>query len=115
MSKEVISKELLSLVLGRKVDAIRTVGDNIIYFITIDEDELEYDGQLNIDTLGRLIKEKLKIMGYVINIYHHHDTVATSITKDGGLTRYSSPSMSVFTELESLVDALDYANKNKEK
>jgi len=106
--EDLISKELLSLILGYEIAEVKDVMDNTLYF-----NNVNHGDYINLDTLGRLIKEKLKSMGYVINIYHHHDTVATSISDDGRLTRYSSPAMSIFTELESLIDALSHVAKEK--
>lgn len=113
-----ISVKLLSLVLGR----------DDINLISIDEEfnELNYtvfadfirgtkDYDLNLDTLGRLIKEKLRSMNYMTTIYIHIDTVAINLAQAGKKV-YSTPSMTTYNELEALVEALDYVvNKRTPK
>ena len=109
----IISKELLSLVLGKKIgehtyieDSTNSIwyGDATMYSAT------SMSNQLNLDSLGRLVREKLRSMNYVTTMTIHVDTVAISLSQDGKQV-YSTKPMTTRSELECSIEALDYATR----
>ncbi len=106
-----ISKKLLSEVLGTKVYRVSIENDDLIYT----KKEFGIQGfkhskvieRINIDTIGRFCKEYLKSQGYVVTTTNHMDTVAVSLT--AGIHKYSTPAMTVYTELEAILHATEWA------
>lgn len=111
MSKEIISKELLSLVLCSNVREFTiSLTDNVcmVWFTGMTPDRI-----INLDTLQRLCKEWLLTNVDMFTMYHHQDTVSITIVTSAGI-RYSSPSMSVYTELQAVIKATEWvAIQNK--
>jgi len=109
-----LTPELLSLVLKEEIadrvitDNIQLCGDTMHYMI-----KDSYMAQINIDTLTRLCKEWCLEQDGMINVYYHQDTVAVSISLDNGLTKYSSPSMTEYSELEAIIKATHWAATEK--
>ena len=101
-----ISKELLSLVLGIEVESIIGNAQNLIAYWEVNGNGRVKIG-LSLDTLGRLIREKLRSMNYITTMYIHVDTVAINLSQDGKKI-YSTPPMVVRNELECSIEALDY-------
>lgn len=111
MSKEMISKELLSLILDRKdikeVDSEFIPFDNEIAVVMQDEEILHY----NLDTLGRLCKEWCHKHGYYIS---------SMITKGGkGFAEsdiffcHQIDSFEEDIELEAIIKATKWVAKEK--
>lgn len=116
---ELISKELLSLILYEDIKYLETDINKIKYNIRSDikENEIIYHLRgswiiLNLDTLTRLMIKKIKEYGYMVTVYYHDDTVAVSVSNDEG-RRYSSPSMTVYSEQEAIKKALEWVAKEK--
>ncbi len=108
-----ISKELLSLSLDIPLYAITDVvlnNNNEVLYSTYTLPTIKYKA-VNLDTLGRLCKDWLKCKGYVVTITHHLDTVAVYL--HAGVRRYSSESMSVYTELEAIIKATEWVANEK--
>jgi len=108
-----ISEELLSLVLGYRVLKIDNIEANEMTYTV--KDYFDIDGQLdlNLDTLGRLCKEWISNQSYMIWTYEHEDTVAINLRDNESKKVYSSPSMSVFTELEAIIKATEFVALEK--
>ncbi len=119
---ELISKELLSLVLDEdipdfrlEIDKGKNAIDSCIEISCWDNTHKEFEAcyDINLDTLNRLCKEWCIKQDGMISIYCHQDTIAVSVSLDRGLTKYSSPSMSVYTELEAIIKATEWVAKEK--
>ena len=107
--KEIISKELLSLVLGEEIIEIDGVNENLIGFYFASTANMQLH---NLDTLGRLCKEwvykEFKI------------TIQSAVSGTGGFafspTYLSYPGLdteTVFTEVEAIIDVTEHIAKEK--
>ena len=109
---EGLTPELLGFVLGLKdlENSSLKIVDNKLYIFYDDKTSVE---SINIDTLTRLMKDKLRELGYVVSICHHLDTVAVRVSSGGKRgADYWSPSMSVYTEFEAVLEAVSWVANN---
>jgi len=105
-----ISKELLSLVLGYEIADVKDVIDNTLYF-----NNVNHGDYINLDTLGRLCKEFI----YLQPLYDDKTyQVATLLRSDGmyrcvigsvlGRDLQNRTSFDGETELEAIIKATEW-------
>jgi len=110
MNREIISKELLSLVLDRKIFKIHEPQDgeyddeNHIFFSSI----LFGGDTINLDTLGRLIREYIAKEGYIYNLFN-----STSV--QGYVMIINDNKVIGKTELEVCVKSIEFIVKENIK
>lgn len=110
---EVISKELLSLVLGYRVSELHVEDNNICYW----KEDNTYDAVLNLDTLGRLCKKwclKQDIID-AIDFYIEKESVEFEICGffEDKTKGYSLHTDNCDTELEAIIKATEWVAKEK--
>lgn len=118
MNQQTIDKltpELLSEVLGEKIEGIRESYNATNYLSLSGRLENGYwDDEINLDTLTIKMMNYIKSKGYFQTMYIHDDTTAISLSFNKKVV-YSSPSMSVFTLFKAVLEATLYiAKKIKE-
>ena len=112
-----ISKELLSEVLGKEILSIYNEPRKCLHCIgfTVKGDMFNGADYINIHELQHKCKEWAKTESYHITTYTHLDTSAVSLihytNKD---KRYSSPPMSVLSEPEAVFKACQWILNNKQ-
>lgn len=119
--KDLISKKLLSLVLGEDVQAIDTesfnehgctIGESARIIIIIDDS----DRILNLDTLGRLCKEYMSLQGFQIDIKvtecNGNYFVDLTDWRDGD-PKYIVKLFKSVTELEAIILATTWVAEQK--
>ena len=107
--ERIISKELLSEVLGYEVEEVKDVMDSTLYF-----NNTKHGDYINIYELAHKCKEWLRSNGFMITIFYHLDTIAVNISFDGSDV-YWTPSMTVYTELDAITKACQWILDNKDQ
>jgi len=115
--KDLISKELLSLVIGEKISYIELkpkIGKVQRLFISHKEENYEYEERLNLDTLGRLMKEWCHIKGFLVKIHYplNRVDIAVSVAQDNS-TIFGEKEFIENTELEAIIKATEWVAKEK--
>ena len=118
--KELLSKELLSLVLGEDIvtDKIYTVGNNLVWYHLNSKGEKAYKRDVNLDTLGRLCKEFCLKQGYTLRTEPIDDDglvywviAVVEYTDDAEYLRFSS--LDTDNELEAVLLGTEFVAKEK--
>ena len=108
MSKEIISKELLGLVLGEDFEILSITE----HFVRIRHLEAYTSVKWCGYKVAQECKEWLLKYEYTLAINHHLDCTAVTII-DNGKGIYSTPPMTAYTELEAVIKATEWVAKEK--
>jgi len=104
-----LTPELLELITKDYVQTLEIVDNEVHYSV---HGVAGYKA-INIDTLTRLMKEWCFDKGYSLETRFNYPLQQVSMTNNGGLARYSSPAMSILTELEAVLKATHWLAKEK--
>jgi len=104
---DLISKELLSLVLDKKITAIGDSKRNLLsYSDQLKNPSINLNNVINLDTLGRLIREYIASEGYIYNLFN-----STSV--QGYVMIINDNKITGKTELEVCVKSIEFIAKEK--
>ena len=118
MRNEIISKELLSLVLGREELIPHEISDNLLWYETTVDNVWENNYE-NLDTLGRLCKEwitKDHHKNFLCNLDIHStfDTFLVSVTMNFDYDVLDNKKQFYGdSELEAIIKATEWVAKEK--